>query len=199
MLLGFQTQLKLNNKQRTALATHAGVARHAFNWGLGLTKQILDHNCANPDERIKFPSTIDLHKWLVALVKPNNTWYYESSKCAPQYALANLREAWIRCFNKKAKPPKFKKKGRNDSFTLDGTIKVVDHFKIQLPKIGILRTYERLPQGYKPKSLTISRTAERWFVSFRIEVEPTTTEKAVDVVGVDLGVLKLAHLSTNVV
>ena len=47
MLLGFKTELKLNNQQRTMLAQHAGVARHAYNWGLGLTKQILDHNRDN--------------------------------------------------------------------------------------------------------------------------------------------------------
>ncbi|MEB3177562.1 MAG: helix-turn-helix domain-containing protein [Nostocaceae cyanobacterium] len=45
MLLGFKTELKLNNLQRTALMKHCGVARHAWNWGLGLTKQILDHSC----------------------------------------------------------------------------------------------------------------------------------------------------------
>ena len=145
MLLGFKTELKLNNQQRTMLAKHAGIARHAWNWGLGLTKQILNHNQINPENKIKFPSAIDLHKWLVALVKPENPWYYESSKCAPQFALRQLRTAWDDCFKKKKKPPKFKKKGRvSDSFTLDGTIKVVDHFKIQVPKIGVLRTYERL-------------------------------------------------------
>ncbi len=87
MLLGFKTKLKLNNQQRTQMAKHAGVARHAWNWGLGLTKQILDDNQNNPEEKIKFPSAIDLHKWLVALVKPECPWYYESSKCAPQFAL----------------------------------------------------------------------------------------------------------------
>ena len=54
MLLGFKTELKLNNQQRTAFAKHCGVARHAWNWGLGLTKQILDHNKLNPDSKIKF-------------------------------------------------------------------------------------------------------------------------------------------------
>ncbi|TRU25561.1 MAG: transposase, partial [Microcystis aeruginosa Ma_SC_T_19800800_S464] len=44
MLLGFKTELKLNNQQRSLLAQHAGTARHAWNWGLALTKQILDHN-----------------------------------------------------------------------------------------------------------------------------------------------------------
>ncbi|GCL48447.1 transposase, IS607 family protein [Microcystis aeruginosa NIES-3787] len=51
MLLGFKTELKLNNQQRSLLAKHAGTARHAWNWGLALTKQILDHNQANPDEK----------------------------------------------------------------------------------------------------------------------------------------------------
>ncbi|WP_375495775.1 helix-turn-helix domain-containing protein [uncultured Nostoc sp.] len=70
MLLGLKTELKLNNSEPTQLLKHCGVSRHAWNWELGLTKQILDHNRVNPTEKIKFPSAIDLHKWLVALVKP---------------------------------------------------------------------------------------------------------------------------------
>ncbi|MDJ0534496.1 MAG: transposase [Xenococcaceae cyanobacterium MO_207.B15] len=198
MLLGFKTKLKLNNQQRTQMAKHAGVARHAWNWGLGLTKQILDHNQNNPEEKIKFPSAIDLHKWLVALVKPQCPWYYESSKCAPQFALRQLRDSWGRAFRKTSQSPRFKRKGRNDSFTLDGTIKVVDHFQIQVPKIGVIKTYERLPLGYKPKSVTISRKADEWFISFKIEVEPKPTHKTVETVGVDLGVKTLAYLSTGV-
>jgi putative transposase len=170
MLLGFKTELKLNNQQKTFLAKHAGTARHAWNWGNRLCLQILDNNKNNPFDKIKFPTAIDLHKWLIALVKPENFWYYESSKCAPQYALKHLADAWKDCFKKKKGRPKFKKKGRNDSFTLDGTIKT-DHFKIQVPKIGWLKTYERLPQDFIPKSVTISRQADRWFISFKIEKE----------------------------
>ena len=163
MLLGFKTELKLNNQQRTQLAKHCGVARHAWNWGLGLTKQILDHNRENPQEKIKFPSAVDLHKWLVALVKPECPWYYEVSKCAPQYALRQLSDAWKQAFKKTKKPPNFKKKGRADSFTADGSLKV-DHFRVKVPVIGWLKTYERLPTEYQPKSFTISRTADRWFI-----------------------------------
>jgi putative transposase len=32
--VSFKTELKLNNKQKTLMAKHAGVARHAYNWGL---------------------------------------------------------------------------------------------------------------------------------------------------------------------
>jgi putative transposase len=76
--------------------------------------------------------------------------------------------------------------------TLDGTIKI-DHFKISLPRIGTLKTYE----GIKPKSVTIRRQADRWFISFKIETEPKPINKIVDVVGVDLGIKNLATLSTG--
>lgn len=203
MLLGFKTELKVNNKQRSVLAAHAGTARHAWNWGLALTKQILDHNQVNPDEKIKFPTAIDLHKWLVALVKPENSWYYSYSKCAPQWALRHLSESWKRAFKKLAKPPRFKKKGKSDSFTLDGAIKV-EHQRIKIPKIGWLKTYERLPFSYQPLSVTVSKKAERWFISFKIEVEPSTNYSDESVgasdyaVGVDLGIKTLATLSSGV-
>ncbi len=63
--------------------------------------------------------------------------------------------------------------------------------------IGWLKTYERLPVDQKPKSLTISRTADRWFVSWKIEVEPINQAKSMSVVGVDLGIKALVTLSTG--
>ena len=195
MLLGFKTELKLNNSQRVMLAKHCGVARHAWNWGLWLTKNILLHNKANPDEKLKFPTAIDLHKLLVAMVKSENQWYYECSKSTPQQALMALREAWKRCFKKTAGVPKFKKKGRRDSFTLEGAVKILGSNKIQVPVIGILKTYERLPQ-VSIKSCTISRQADRWFISFRFDVEQQELGNA-SVVGVDLGIKALASLSTG--
>jgi len=202
MKVSFKTQLKLNNKQRTMLAKHAGVARHAWNWGLGLVKEILEHNQISTEAKIKFPTAIDLHKWLVALVKPTNPWYYEVSKCAPQQALRNLSTALSDFFKgkkilgKRVGFPQFKKKGRADSFYLEGSIKV-DNFKIQLPRIGSIKTYERLPQGVQPKSVTINRHADDWYISFCYEIDPIQTPKKVDRVGVDLGVNILATFSTG--
>ena len=39
MLLGFKTELKVNAQQRILLAKHAGVGRHALNWGLDQPSQ----------------------------------------------------------------------------------------------------------------------------------------------------------------
>ncbi len=55
-----------------------------------------------------------------------------------------------------------------------------------------------MPFGYKPKNITISRQADSWYVSFKVETEPKDTPKAVDKVGVDLGVKTLAYLSTGI-
>jgi putative transposase len=194
MLLGFQTELNLNNEQRTILAKHAGTARHAYNQGLRLTQQVLDWNKANPEDKIKFPSAIDLHKWYVASIKPAYPWIYEVSKCAGQYALRSLRDAWDRCFKKVSKPPKFKKKGQHDSFTLDGTVKILGSNHIQVPVIGVLKTFEDLPQ-VQPKNVTISRHSDKWFISFKQEIEPIETVKTKLAIGVDLGVKHFATLS----
>lgn len=67
MLLGFQTQLILNHKQTTLAAQHAGVARHAYNWGLAICEQAMEN-------KQRLPTAIDLHKRLVAEVKKANPW-----------------------------------------------------------------------------------------------------------------------------
>ena len=200
MLLGFKTELNPNNKQATSFSKHSGVARHAWNIGLKAVKAILDHNKENPTNKLKFPTAIDLHKWLVSSVKPDFPWYYEVSKCPPQQALRNLILAFKDFFKgkkikrKKVGFPKFKKKGRHDSFYLEGSIQC-DHFAIKLPRIGWVRTYERLPVGFKPKNVTISRKADRWFISFKVEVAETNPTKVRNVIGVDLGIKTLATCS----
>ncbi|BAY62569.1 transposase, IS607 family protein [Calothrix brevissima NIES-22] len=204
MLLGFKTQLRVNKQQRLLLAQHAGVARHAWNQGLTLCQQVIIHNKTNPEDKIKFPTAIDLHKWLVASIKSTYSWYYEVSKCPPQYALRQLSDAFKAFFQKNKGFRKFKKKGRHDSFTLDGAIHI-DHRKVKVPVIGWLKTYENLPFGYQPKSVTISRQADKWFISWKIEVNPlpcgrediNETNESQNCVGVDLGINHLATLSTG--
>jgi IS605 OrfB family transposase len=91
-----------------------------------------------------------------------------------------------------------------------GAIRILsDRKHVQLPRIGVLRTHEstrklarRLEQGTaRILAATISRTADRWFVSFTVEVERSTptSNGRTGVVGVDVGVRQLAVLSTGVV
>ena len=190
-LVSFKTELKLNNLQKTIMAKHAGTARHAYNWGLEICNRALENN-------YKLPSSIDLHKKLVAEVKSVNPWYYEVSKCAPQQALRNLATAfknwWV---HKHCQKPRFKKKGAKDSFYLDGSIRISGN-RIKLPRIGWVTCYERLP-CITPKNVTISRHADRWFISFKYELDKPKTTKIRERIGVDVGINALATCSDGTV
>lgn len=197
MLKGFKTKLAPNNEQRTKFAQHAGVARFTYNWGLDVCYQTINARKTAVEQGLplpKFPSAIDLHKRLNAEVKPELEWFYQSSKCAPQQALRDLDNAWKRYLKIPGSgSPKRKKKLVNDHFYLDGSIYIKDGF-IQLPRIGLVRLHEDVP-SQKIKSVTISRKASDWYVSFKVEFTPMLTEKGFGRVGVDVGVKTLATLS----
>jgi len=186
MLLGFQTQLILNHKQTTLAAQHAGVARHAYNWGLEVCRQALEN-------QQKLPTAIDLHKRLVAEVKKEHRWYYQVSKCAPQQALRNLEQALERWRKGLGQFPRFKRKGVQDSFYLEGSIRISGN-RIKVPIFGWLRCAELLP-ATTPKNVVISLRAGRWYISFKYEAPTPQVEKTGEVVGVDLGIHHLATCS----
>ena len=191
MLKSFKTKLNLNNQQRTLASKHAGVARHAWNWGLEICLKALD-------TQEKLPTAIDLHKQLVAEVKSANSWYYEVSKCAPQEALRHLQKALQHWFKVPGRgKPRFKKKNIKDSFYLEGSIKISGN-KIKLPKIGWVKCYEILP-SVQPKNVTISKRAHDWYVSFRYELETKHTPKIRQRIGVDVGINSLATCSDGTV
>ena len=183
----FKTQLKLNNKQKTMCAKHAGVSRHAWNWGLSVCNEIYKLG----DKR---PSAIDLHKLLVREVKPKYKWYYESSKCSPQQALRNLDTAFKMAFKVHGRGlPVFKKKGIKDSFYLEGSLKVTGKY-IKLPVIGKVKCFEELPD-VRIKNVVISKRADEWYIAFKFEDKVMPITNTGGIVGVDVGIKTLASLS----
>lgn len=60
-----KTKLQANNSLQTLFARYAGTARWAWNWALEICKQAIA-------SQQKFPTAINLHKQLVAAVKPEN-------------------------------------------------------------------------------------------------------------------------------
>jgi transposase, IS605 OrfB family, central region len=149
---------------------------------------------------MNIPSAIDLHKRLVAEVKPLHPWYYESSKASPQQALTELTTAWDRCFKKVSKQPRFKKKGvLGDSFYKEQGTKAKpginnDGKPVKLPKIGWVRLHEPLPITAF-HNCAISRKADRWFIAFKYETEKPVTPSDGPTVGVDIGIKELAVCS----
>ena len=198
MLLSFKTELKPSDRQVTLFRQHCGVARHAYNFGNAVIQEALQ--LRETDKAIKIPSAIDLHKRLVAEIKPANPWYYQSSKASPQQALAEVRTAWDRCFKKVSKQPRFKKKGKSkDSFYLEQGTKAKpgisnDGKRVKLPKIGWVRLHEPLPIT-STHNCVISRTADKWFIAIKYEIEQPPIPMNRPSIGVDIGIKELAVTS----
>ena len=209
--------MKINQAYRFALdlapsgerdcRSHAGAARFAWNWGLAKCKE-------RYDAEGKWYSAIDLHKLWNAEKKadPTLAWWSENSKYAYQCAFQDLDRA-LKDFIKSRKGerkgkrvgfPKFKKRGKcRDSFRLSNDRPLrCSSATVTLPRIGTVRTHEstrelaeRIANGTaRILSATVNRTAQRWFVSFAVEVERDLPERHArpgSAVGIDLGVKTL--------
>lgn len=198
ILRAYKIQLDVNNKQQTLLLQHLGAARWAYNWALAKKKESFD-------KKEKIPNAIELHRELNKLKKTDIPWMYLSSKSAPQNSLRDCDKAFQNFFTrckKKVKGkkgfPKFKsKKNDKQSFRLDVAISVESGY-IKLPRIGKLKLAEKdyIPTDCKILSATVSKRADKWFVSVQVETPDREHSDAKnEVVGIDLGVKVLATCS----
>ncbi|TFH03898.1 MAG: transposase, partial [Candidatus Thorarchaeota archaeon] len=187
----YKYELDPNNSQRTSLLQHAGVARFTYNWGLDQRIKLYKNNQGND----RFTDPMKQHKLLNSLKKAQFPWMYECSKCAPQEALRDLGRAFKNFYRGLKKGtyigfPKFKSRGVNDSFRLNGTLRFEGR-KIQLPRIGKIRIKEKRKQYCKGRilSATVKRRANRWFVSVTVVKEIVDPKPIVSyAVGVELGI-----------
>jgi putative transposase len=200
----FRFELSPNATQRRALARHIGAARFAYNWGLEMALKARE-------EGRKLPSAPELHKAWNVWKRENAPWWTEVSKCAPQEAFRDLERALRNWQKRKGRFPRFKRKklAPDNGARFTGAIKVFSR-QVQLPRIGLVKTKERtdklvgLIQAKKARilSATISREADRFYVSLTCEVErpdpkPKEVRSEDDVVGVDLGLSSFAALSDS--
>ena len=161
-LMGARVRLEPTREQARALLCHAGAARWAYNWALGVRRAAYAHAGLREN-------AISLHKLLNSLKPTLCPWMYEVSKCAAQEALRDLDTAyknWWRRLGegkkgKAAGAPRHKSRQRDGigGFRLTGSIRVEhepgDGSKgkprsyIILPRIGRVRLAEadRLPVG----------------------------------------------------
>ena len=180
----------------------SGTARFVYNWGLAEWQRQYE-----ADER---PSRYSLCKQFNGIKDEECPWIREIPYAVTESAFYNLGYAFKNFFRRvkqssdKVGYPKFKKKGRNDSFQLRNVR--VEHDRVRLTHIGWVRLKER---GYIPTTdsgaefgvyATISRKAGRWFISMQVEEEiPEPENGSMLVLGVDFGLKTLAVCSDGTV
>lgn len=196
MMIAHRIALKPNNRQRTYFAKACGVARLAYNWGLVAWQQQYQAHKENPDN--PKPTAMLLHRQLNAIKRDKFPFMLEVTKCAPQQALKHLGYAFKNFWTGRAKYPQFRKKGHRDSFYISNDQFKIAGSRIKIPNLGWVRMAENVRFSGKIMSATVSRVADRWFVSITIdtEIQPKQAENQ-SAIGVDLGVSSLATLSNG--
>ncbi len=197
MIVAHKIALDPNNVQATYFAKAAGTARFAYNWALAEWQR--QYEAWKADNSLPKPSQQALRRQLNAIKRAQFPWMLDVTKNAPQMAIIQLGEAFKNFFAGRASYPQFRKKGVHDRFTLTNDQFSIDGCRIRIPNLGWVRMRESLRFAGKIMSATISRVADRWFVSITVDTDDTPKHKAENqgVVGVDFGVSALATLSTG--
>ena len=197
MIVAHKIALDPNNKQATYFAKAAGTARFAYNWALAEWQR--QYEAGKADPRLPKPSQAALRRQLNAIKRDQFPWMLDVTKNAPQMAIIQLGEAFKNFWAGRARYPTFRKKGVHDRFTLTNDQFRLDGRRIRLPNLGGVRMRESLRFTGKPLSATVSRVADRWFVSIAVDTDeiPLRPAKNQGATGVDLGVSALATLSTG--
>lgn len=191
MLRAHKIELKVNNKQVTYFAKASGVARKAYNWALEQWEK--EYKAGGK------PSEAALRRQLNSIKREQFPWMLEVTKNAPQMAIIQLGQAFKHFFSKRASYPRFRKKWIDDRFTLSNDQFTVNESRIRIPHLGWVRMREALRLSGKIVTATVSRRANKWFVSITVntlkETIPANDNQVA--VGVDLGVTRFGTLSTG--
>ncbi|MBQ5941894.1 RNA-guided endonuclease TnpB family protein [Massilia sp. AB1] len=197
MLIAHRIRLDPNNVQATYLSRAAGVARFAYNWALDEWGK--QYEACKADPSLPKPSEAALRRQLNAIKREQFPWMLEVTKNAPQMAIMQLGRAFDNFFNKRARYPTFRRKGRDDRFTLSNDQFRVEDKRIRIPKLGWVRMCEALRFTGRIVSATVCRVADHWYASITVDTHELSLPPAENqgAVGVDFGVSTLATLSTG--
>ena len=188
MIVSHKIRIYPNREQEQFLKKSCGVARFAYNWGLAEWERQYENGGK--------PNHLKLKKQFNGIKQVEFPFVYEVSKCCSETAFANLGKAYKNFFGRRTKYPNFKKKGIHDSFCLDNLNFHVEGKHIKLAKMSPMRMAEPLLFDGKIMSGTVSRVADKWYISIAVEVRrDLTLPKTGKFVGVDLGVKDIAITS----
>ncbi len=193
----YQYRFYPSDQQRQSLAQLFGCVRVVWNDALAICKQAE-----------KFPSSSDLQKLVITQAKKTTEreWLSTVSNIPLQQSVADLGTAYQNFFNSrngkrkggKMGLPRFKKKqGRQSARFRKGGFSVKEG-RVYLAKIGDVSPIWPRELPSDPSSVTVIKdAANRYFLSFVVEIVPVIQPAINPSIGVDLGIKVFAALSTG--
>jgi putative transposase len=185
------------DQQQQSLAQLFGCVRVVWNDALALCKQ-----------SEKKPKSAELQKLVITQAKKTEerAWLSEVSNIPLQQSVSDLEVAFKNFFDsckgkrkgRKVGYPKFKKRTSSQAARLTrGGFKVKGE-GVYLAKIGIVKPIWSRGVPSEPSSVTIIKDcANRYFLSFVVEVEPIDTDAKNQSIGIDLGIKTFAVMSNG--
>ena len=199
MYKALKIELKLTNEQKIQVNKTIGVERFIYN-------EYIKYNQEQYKLGNKFVSANDFSKYLNNIYLPNNPdkkWIKDVSSKSVKQAIIYGEQAFKRFFKGLSAFPVFKKKDKNElgAYFVKNNKKDFEFYrhKIKIPTLKFVRVkeYGYIPKNTNIKSGTITKIANRYFLSLIMEVEDTikvinTSSKGL---GVDLGIKDTAICS----
>ena len=191
-LQAFKYELMPNGEQQRQMRRFAGSCRFVFNKALALQKERYERG----EKKLGYAG---LCKLLTEWRNSTETAWLADAPVHPlQQTLKDLERAYSNFFAKRADFPRFKKKGRHDSFRYPDPKQIKldqSNCRIFLPKLGWLRYRNSREVLGAVKNVTVSQSCGKWFVSIQTEREVEQPIPTGGAVGIDMGIARFATLS----
>lgn len=178
-------------EQEARLEAWEGALR--FLWNLAHEQRLMGLHTVR--DRRRYYTAVDQQRGLTEL-RAELPWLADVPRHVCAQVLVELDKAWQRTFKKLGGEPRFKKLGRDGVAICETDPKVWsfvnDH--IRFPKLGVLKTVLHRPIDGKPKTCSLTRDVDAWFVSIVCELpgeEPKPGTATGPSVAIDRGVALL--------
>src|SRR5512135_328264 len=190
MIKAHKIRLNPTPEQAVYFAQAGGTARFVWNWALAEWNRQYEAG--------EKPTALKLKKQFNEIRRQQFPWTWDVTKNASDQPFLDVGKAFTAFFEGRARRPKFKSKKRSKpSFYLaNDQLELGDH-RIRVPKLGWVNTAENLRFVGKVTGARITKTADWWFVSMLVELPDSIPVKRPAAVGIDVGLNRLATLSTG--
>ncbi len=199
MYKSIKIELKLTEEQKIQVNKTIGVERFIYN-------EYIKYNKEQYELGNKFVSAFDFSKYINNIYLPDNPdkkWIKDVSSKSVTRAMVYGERAFKNFFKGLSSFPVFKKKDKNELgayFVKDGKkdFEFYRH-KIKIPTLKFVRVkeYGYIPKDVNIKSGTITKIANRYFLSLILEIDDIIKNKNMNTkgLGIDLGIKNTAICS----
>ena len=199
MYKALKIELKLTEEQKIQVNKTIGTGRFIYN-------EYIKYNQEQYEIGNKFVSAFEFSKYINNVYLPNNPnkkWIKDVFSKSVKQAMIYGEKAFKNFFKGLSGFPVFKKKGKNElgAYFLRNNKTDFEFYrhKIKIPTLKFVRVkeYGYIPKNANIKSGTISKIADRYFLSLVMEVDDIvkTENKSIKGLGVDLGIKDTAVCS----